>query len=154
MKIKKSYLGMIKAFPGGWDAMCGALGMSFDALQNRVYERRGQGVLVDTALQLQAFSGTTLFAEAVAASSGGTFVTLPTQMSDSNEMLAKKFRKVYVAIGTYADVFEKATADDLIDSLERAKLEAVADAMHRAVAELLSLTLAVYCPSEGKDGAE
>ena len=33
---------MIRAFPVGWDAMAGALGMSRDALENRIYERKGQ----------------------------------------------------------------------------------------------------------------
>ena len=124
MKIKKSYLGMIKAFPGGWDAIAAALGMSRNGLENRVYERKGQGVTVDTALQLQAFSGTTLFAEAVAASSGGAFVKLPEDICDDNEALAKKFRDIYVRLGVFASHFEEATADEVIDPRERACLDA------------------------------
>ena len=54
--MRKAYLSMIRAFPGGWDAMAGALGMSRDALENRIYERKGQSVLVETALQMQQFS--------------------------------------------------------------------------------------------------
>ncbi|WP_092713907.1 YmfL family putative regulatory protein [Janthinobacterium sp. OK676] len=154
MKIKKSYLGMIKAFPGGWDAIAAALGMSRNGLENRVYERKGQGVTVDTALQLQAFSGTTLFAEAVAASSGGAFVKLPEDMSDGNEVLAKKFRDIYVRLGIFASHFEEATADELIDPRERACLDADIDGLQRGLSELMALTIRVYCkPDGGQDGA-
>ncbi|OFJ49585.1 hypothetical protein BA896_012630 [Janthinobacterium lividum] len=153
MKIKKSYLAMIRAFPGGWDAICGALGMSRNGLENRVYERKGQGVTVDTALQLQAFSGTTLFAEAVAASSGGTFVKLPTDLVDSNELLGKKFREVSIQFGSYASRFDEAIAgDDEIDARERADLQAIGDSVHKAMSELLALTFRVYCAPDS-DGS-
>lgn len=153
MKIKKSYLGMIKAFPGGWDAICGALAMSRNSLENRVYERKGQGVTVDTALQLQAFSGTTLFAEAVAASSGGTFVKLPVDLVDGNELLSKKFREVSIQFGNYAACFEKSIeGDDEIDAVERADLQAIGDAVHKAMSELLALTFRVYCSPDIDQG--
>lgn len=154
MKIKKSYLGMIKAFPGGWDAIAADLGMSRNGLENRVYERKGQGVTVDTALQLQAFSGTTLFAEAVAASSGGAFVKLPEDICDGNEALAKKFRDIYVRLGVFASHFEEATADEVIDPRERACLDADIDGLQRGLSELMALTIRVYClPDAGQDGA-
>ena len=153
MKIKKSYLGMIKAFPGGWDAIAAAVGMSRNGLENRVYERKGQGVTVDTALLLQAFSGTTLFAEAVAASSGGAFVKLPEDISDGNEALAKKFRDIYVRLGIFASHFEEATADEVIDPRERACLDADIDGLQRGLSELMALTIRVYCkPDGGQDG--
>ena len=154
MKIKKSYLGMIKAFPGGWDAIAAALGMSRNGLENRVYERKGQGITADTALQLQAFSGTTLFAEAVAASSGGAFVKLPEDICDGNEALAKKFRDIYVRLGVFASHFEEATADEVIDPRERACLDADIDGLQRGLSELMALTIRVYClPDAGQDGA-
>lgn len=152
MKIKKSYLGMIKAFPGGWDAISAALGMSRNGLENRIYERKGQGVNVDTALQLQAFSGTTLFAEAVAASSGGAFVKLPEDMADGNEALAKKFREVYVRLGGFAARFEEVTADDVIDARERVDLDAEMDGVQKALAEMMALTYRVYCAPEVAQG--
>lgn len=153
-KIRKSYVGMIKSFPGGWDAIAAAMGMSRNALQNRVYELKGQGIAVDTALQLQAFSGTTLFAEAVAASSGGAFVKLPADLSDGNEVLAKKFRDIYVRLGTFVAHFEEATADEVIDARERAYLDADMDGLQRALAELMALTIRVYCEADdGQDGA-
>lgn len=153
MKIKKSYLGMIKAYPGGWDAISAALGMSSNSLENRIYERKGQGVSVHTALQLQAFSGTTLFAEAVAASSGGTFVKLPADLADGNELLGKKFREVSIQFGHYAARFDKAIeGDDEIDARERADLQAIGDSVHKAMSELLALTFRVYCAPDAAPG--
>lgn len=151
MNLRQSYLSMIKAFPGGWDAMAGALGMSRDALENRVYERKGQGVTVETALQVQAFSQTTHFAEAVATASGGTFLKLPDDLSEGNELLMSKFQKLYARLGEFSKDFSAATADDLIDSREQAILEHDAAELHKTVAELLALTLRIYTPQGGRE---
>ncbi|MET3134987.1 hypothetical protein AAKU55_005290 [Oxalobacteraceae bacterium GrIS 1.11] len=150
MEIRKAYLEMIKKFPGGWDAICGALAMTRDALENRIYERKGQGVLVDTAMQVQKFSGTTYFAEAVAAASGGTFVKLPDDISADNELLNKKFHDLYAELGLFSSHFSDATADDVIDKREKADLTAIADEMHKTLSELLALTFRIYCRDEGK----
>jgi hypothetical protein len=145
VEIRKSYLAMIKAFPGGWDAITGALGMSRDALENRIYERKGQGVQVELALQLQKFAGTTHFAEAVAVQSGGSFVKLPDDLDQCNELISKKFREVNIRLGEFSAEFDEAIKDDEIDAGERRKLEAIAAGMQRAVAELLALSFRVYC---------
>ena len=153
-KIKKAYVSMIKAFPGGWDAIAAAMGTSRNRLENRVYEAKRMTMPVDMALALQKLTGTTLFAEAVAASSGGAFVKLPADLSDGNEVLAKKFRDIYVRLGTFAAHFEEATADEVIDARERACLDADMDGLHRALSELMALTIRVYCEADGgQDGA-
>lgn len=77
MGIRQAYLAMIKAFPGGWDAMAAAVGLSRMGLENRIYERKGQAIMVETAMAMQAASGTSLFAETVAQDSGGVFITIP-----------------------------------------------------------------------------
>ena len=141
--IKKSYLAMIKAFPGGWDAIAGALGMSRDAIENRVYERKGQGVLVDTAMQIQTFSGTTHFAEAVAAVSGGTFVKLPNVEFENGDIM-RKFNELHAELGRFSSDFNQATSDDVIDRREEAVLRADADRIHKALSELFALTMRVY----------
>lgn len=154
MKIRKSYLAMIKAQSGGMDAMSAKLMMSRHALENRLYETKGQWVSVDLAMKLQEFSGTTLFAEAIAAKSGGTFVKLPADLVDGNELLAKKFRDVSVQFGKYAEQFEESIrGDDEIDAKERAELQAIGNAVHRSMAELMSLTFRVYCRPDVDGGA-
>lgn len=143
---------MIKEFPGGWDAMAGALGMSRDALENRIYERKGQGVLVETALQMQKFSGTTHFAEAVAALSGGTFVKLP-EIEVENEDLLKKFNQLYAELGKFSSDFNLATADEQIDRREAALLRDDADKLHKVLSELVALTMRVYGTPARAEGA-
>lgn len=149
MDIKKSYLAMIKAFPGGWDAMTGALGMTRNALENRIYEKKGQGVEVELALTMQSFAGTTHFAEAVAIQSGGVFLKLPADLDHRNVDLGKKWRELNVRIGELAITFDKAIeGDEEIDAKERRELEAVAADMHRTIAEWLALSFRVYCKQD------
>lgn len=144
MTLKQSYLAMIRAFPGGWDAIVGALGMTRDALENRIYERKGQGVHVDLAMQMQAFAQTTHFAQAVATASGGTFVMLPDDMSDANECLMEKTQSLYIELGDYFKAIREATADGVIDKGERITLEAAAAKVHKMMGELHALTLRLY----------
>lgn len=151
MEIRKAYLSMIRAFPGGWDAMAGALGMSRDALENRIYERKGQSVLVETALQMQQFSSTTHFAEAVAQLSGGLFMKLPEQSSEDREELLAKFNELYAELGDLSIKFKVSVEDGEIDKRERADLTDVGQHIHRTVEELLTLTFQIYCrPTSGK----
>lgn len=146
MDIKKSYLAMIKAFPGGWDAMTGALGMTRNALENRIYEKKGQGVEVELALTMQSFAATTHFAEAVAIQSGGVFLKLPADLDHRNVDLGKKWRELNVRLGELAVTFDRAIeGDEEIDAKERRELEAVAADMHRTIAEWLALSFRVYC---------
>lgn len=151
MNLRQAYLAMIKNFPGGWDAMCGALGMSRDALQNRIYENRGQSVLVDTALQMQSFAGTTHFAEAVASISGGVFVNIPQCSVVDNDELLLRFNALHAKIGLLSQKFSEYTDDNNIDKRERADLAAIGDDIHRATQELLAVTFNIYCrkPSVG-----
>ena len=154
MDTRESYLAMIKAMSGGWGAMCGALAMTRDALENRIYERKGQGLLVETALHMQSFSGTTLFAEAIATASGGAFVKLPADMDFANEELGKKWRTLYVELGTLARHFDEATVDEVIDKREQALLDADAARAHKVLAELMALTRRVYGPNTGSNESE
>lgn len=149
MDIRHSYLGMIKAMSGGWGAMCGALAMTRDALENRIYERKGQGLLVETALAMQSMSGTTLFAEAVATASAGVFVRLPENLEFANEALDKKWRSLYIELGTMSHHFDEVTADDVVDAREQAVLEADAARLQRILAELVALTKRVYGRNQG-----
>lgn len=126
--------------------------MSRNALENRIYETKRQTMSVDTALLMQKMTGSTLFAEAVAASSGGAFVKLPADLVDGNEALAKKFREVYVRLGGFAARFEEATADDVIDAGERADLDADMNGVQKALAEMMALTYRVYCAPEVAQG--
>ena len=142
---------MIKEFPGGWDAMAGALGMTRDALENRIYERKGQSVLTETALQMQQFSSSTHFAEAVAQVSGGVFMKLPEHGDHDRDELLAKFNELYAELGDLSIKFKVSIEDGEIDKRERADLSDVGQHIHRTVEELLTLTFQIYCrPSASK----
>lgn len=150
MNLRQAYLGMIKAFPGGWDSIAAALGMTRDALENRVYERRNQTVSVDLAQQMQKFSGTTLFAEAIAAESGGVFTRLVDVAAITDENLHEKFQELYKNLGILSSQYIEFTSDNDINKAERAKLEATADQIHKTIQELMGLMFHVFCKHDGE----
>lgn len=151
--IRKSYLKMVGEFPGGMVAMAAALGMTKDALRNRIYECKGQQITVDTAMQMQAFTGTTHFAEAVAAESGGMFMALPEPDESDRGELFEKFAELYAELGELSGQMRAAVADGEIDRRERMDIVATGQEVHRILQELLRLTFAVYCrPEPSKSG--
>ena len=145
MAARKCYLEMIRAYPGGWEAMAAALGMSKDALENRIYERKGQSVTVHIAEQMQAFSGTTRFAECVSQEVGGVFLKLPPPSDIGNDELLAEFNLLYAEVGDLSRKFSLYVADNEITITERADLDDVAQQIHRTVEKLLALTYRVYC---------
>lgn len=120
--------------------------MSRDALENRIYERKGQRLHVETALQMQKFSGKTFFAEAIATASGGTFVALPQIEVIENDSIQSKFNETYAELGLLFNTFVAASEDGMIDDKERAQLMALGEDMHRKTEQLLGLMFKVYCP--------
>lgn len=138
MDIKKSYLKMIRAFPGGWDAMAAALGFSRDALENRIYERKGQSILVETALQMQEFSGTTHFAEAVCFNSGGLFMAIPKFDGIADMELLDAYTAMVVDEGRFAADFREALSDRKISRHEYEKLREDLHDQQRHEMELLA----------------
>ncbi|MDY7537662.1 YmfL family putative regulatory protein [Undibacterium sp. RTI2.1] len=145
MNLRQAYLRMIKAFPGGWDAMCGALGMSRDSLENRIYERKGQDVGVQTAMLMQSFTETTFFADAVCALSGGTFSKLPSVEHISNEEIGVKFHELYEELGMLSQEYREDTKNGSINPREKERFNALVDKIHKTMDELRALTFRVYC---------
>ncbi|OHX15348.1 hypothetical protein BI343_03110 [Chromobacterium amazonense] len=138
---------MCKAMAGGWSAMAAALGFSKDGLENRVYERKGQAVSVHEAMQMQAFSGTTLFAEAVAAEAGGVFIPLPDVAAVDDEEIQRVYMELVDEVGRLAREWSEATRDGEVDKRERQRLEAIRDAICTKVTQMNHLTFQVFCRS-------
>lgn len=149
--MRRTYQKMIRAYPGGWDAMAVAMGMSVAGLENRVYERKNQQITVHDAMQMQAFSQSTYFAEAVAFLSGGTFVRLPDIGQIGNDELLTKFQELQVHLGELSGTFIVATADGVVDRKEKTELDAIAADVHKTLSELMAITYRVYCPKKGKE---
>lgn len=150
--MRHVYLQMIKAVDGGWNVMAAALGLTRDGLENRIYERKGQTVSADLALQMQKVSKTTLYSEAVAKEGGGVFLLLPETGEQGNEELLSKFMELNAELGEMATQFKDAVRDNEIDSAERRELEVDAQKIHRSVQELLSLAFSIYCRHNQEGG--
>jgi len=125
--------------------MAAAMGLSKDGLENRVYERKGQSVDVHEALQMQDFSRTTLFAEAVAAESGGVFIPLPAVDGVDVEEIHTVYMELVDEVGKLAREWREATRDGEVDQKERQRLEEVRAAICTKVTQMNHLTFQVFC---------
>lgn len=148
MNIRQAYQGMINSFPGTWDAMAAALGLTRDALSNRVYERRNQSLTVEQSLQMQEFSNTTLFAETVATLSGGVFIKLVEPGAIAQEDLHAKFQELWSKLGELSRAYTAYTDDNFIDAREKADLQRISDEIQRTMQELMALMFQIYCSHE------
>jgi hypothetical protein len=143
MELLPAYQEMIKVH--GWVGTSATLGMTRSALEARVYEVKGSGMRVETALLIQAHSGTTHFAEAVAKATGGVYIDLPSGEGVNGVSLEEKFHELYDELGTLSRTYSAATKDGEIDPVERVQLEAISDQMHKTMKELMGLMFHVYC---------
>lgn len=143
MELLTAYQEMIKVH--GWIGTAAMLGMSRSALEARVYEVKGSGMRVETALLIQACAGTKHFAQAVAAASGGVFVELPEAECIHGQDLEAKSHELVSELGNLLKTYSEAKKDGEIDKRERAELEDIAQQMHKALQELMSLMFHVYC---------
>lgn len=146
--IRIAYQQMCRAMPGGWATMAASLGMSIDALENRVYERRGQEITVHQARQMQANSGTTLFAEAIAADAGGVFVPIPTGQDHGAEEIMAVYMQLVDEVGRLSREWTESTADGVLDGREIARLEQLRLNICSQVTRMLQLSLQVFTPQQ------
>ena len=151
MELREAKLKMIAAVRGGWEVAAPYLGMSVNALRNRIYGVKDQKLSDEDSLALQMLSDTKHYAEAIAAASGGIFVQLPDGADCENQDLMKKFNELYAELGDLSRDFNAAISnDDVIDAREQKLLEEDARKMHQTLSELLGLIFRVYGqPSAG-----
>lgn len=143
MDLLSAYQEMIKVH--GWNGTAGTLGMTKSALEARVYEVKGSGMRVDTALLIQAYAGTKHFAQAVAHASGGVYIDLPEADCAHGDDLEAKFHELVSVLGQLSRTSYEAKKDGEIDARERAMLEDIAQQMHKTLQELMGLMFQVYC---------
>jgi hypothetical protein len=139
---------MIRAYRGGWDAMAAALGFSRNALENRIYEKNGQGILSDTAMQMQSLSETTYYAEAIASLSGGTFVKLPALDHIGNEEISDKFHELIEEFGEISTEWRGMTKDGKLTDEELDTLNTLTNRMHVTLDTIRALTIKVFRENE------
>ena len=139
----KSYQEMITTH--GWNGTAATLGMKRPSLEARVYELNGHGMRVELAMMIQRYSGTTLFAQAVAAATGGVYIDLPEAGPLDGDDLHAKFHELYAEIGELSKTYSAAIVDGEIDKRERAALERIEGDMHKTMKELMGTMFRVYC---------
>lgn len=145
MDLRKAVVRMVNAVNGGWTVAAAHLGMTENALRNRVYETKGQTLSTNDKLTLQELSGTTLFVEALAAASGGTFVLLPEIGKIENESVQLMFNDMYSKLGEHFRLFMMAIEDGVIDTAERNDIQSHGAELHRKVEQLQALMFSMYC---------
>ncbi len=149
MNNRQALLDLIRKYPGGWDAMAAAVGMSRDALENRIYERKGQQISLHVATQMESFSDCDALVSAHAAARGGVFMKLPAPGDMGNEEISDLFHRIWQDMGElsneYIELSQKgeATADD------QRKLNRVIQEMHVLCERLKSQMMRVYVHDDG-----
>lgn len=122
--INQAIRAMAQSPNGGYAVTAAMLGMTQAALENRLYEVKGQKISISEAMLMQRMTERTDFAEAVAAESGGVFVCLP-ELS-ANELCGKditeSFLAAYAELGGYTQQWQNITADGSVCSTESAAL--------------------------------
>ena len=150
--MRSVYIRMCRAFPGGTEAMAAAMGLTIDALKNRIYERKGQRVSVEEAMLMQEFSGTKFFADSVTRQSGGVFLeVIPPSVSERAELLTE-FCRLTQELGELSKDYELSVRDGQIDPDEKAKLKQQAYRIHKQLEKILAISFAIY-GVEDKDEA-
>lgn len=145
MDIRSAVVKMVGQVPGSWTVVAAHLGMTENALRNRVYETKNQSLSTTDKLALQELSGTTLFVEALATASGGTFVKLPEIGDIKNDSVQATFNEMYAGLGEHFKLFMKAIEDDEIDTTERKELLEHGAELHRKIEQMQALMFSVYC---------
>ncbi|WP_152901129.1 YmfL family putative regulatory protein [Neisseria elongata] len=143
---------MAKSVSGGHAAVAAVLGYTKPALENRLYEVKGQRIGIDEAMLIQRISGRTDFAEAVASESGGVFVALPEEANCAalaEEEISMRFLNVMEHGGEMVRKWRESTADGEVTEAELSALLAV---FRRCVAEqaaVIELTRRYFCREDG-----
>nr|WP_314269845.1 YmfL family putative regulatory protein [uncultured Kingella sp.] len=122
--INQSLRQMAKSPNGGHATTAAMLGMTAAALENRLYEIKGQQISIEQAMLLQRMTERTDFAQAVAQESGGVFVRLPEidAAAMQGEDITACFLNAVEKLGVLSAQWRAATDDGRVNSRESGEL--------------------------------
>lgn len=122
--INQALRQMAKSPNGGHATTAVMMGLTESALENRLYEIKGQQISIEQAMLMQRMTERTDFAEAVAQESGGVFVLLPELDTAAllGEDITDCFLTVFSDLGEMVDEWKRITADGRVCNEESARL--------------------------------
>ena len=143
--VKKS----ITDLPGGYAEASDWIGVTENALFNRLRHVGDQVFPMGWANVLQKAGGTHHVAHAVARASGGVFVPMPADISDiDNADINQRLLEALEQISAYSKQVRAAIEDGVIEHHEK---EAIDDELYRVISKLqehTTLVYRIYCESE------
>lgn len=139
-QINQALREMAKSPNGGHATMATMLGLTPAALENRLYEIKGQQISIDQAMLMQRMTERTDFAEAVARESGGVFVPLPPVDAAAVQGLdiEEGFLDVFVQTGKLLEKWREVTQDGQLHSWESVLLWRQ---LHRLLTQLTGIAV-------------
>ena len=137
---------MAKSPNGGYATSAAMLGLSLAALENRLYEVKGQQISIEQAMLLQKMTERCDFAEAVAMQSGGVFVSLPEldAAALAGEDILVCFARAVERLGDLSQQWRAVTDDGRVSREENAAIFRAAYASVREVLGIAVLTERVF----------
>lgn len=145
--IKKT----ISALPGGYAEAAEWLGVTENAIFNRLRAEGDQIFPLGWALVLQQASGTKYIADAVSRASNSVNVPLVDIESLDNADINERLMESIEWIGRHSARVRAATADGVIDAEERRELDETSYQVMQKWQEHVSLLYRVFCAPEKVD---
>ncbi|WP_455424934.1 YmfL family putative regulatory protein [Dryocola sp. LX212] len=117
--LKEVVKAMCKAYPGGREAMAGALGMTMTQFHNNLYEKNGCRFFEVVELEaMEDISGTSDLADYFAKRRGALLVEVPNLEELDRVDLFSKAMRTAAARGQVDQIIEKALEDGVIEQHE------------------------------------
>lgn len=144
----------ITELPGGYSEAAEWLGVTENALFNRLRTDGDQIFPLGWAMVLQRAGGSNHIANAIARHSNGVFVPLAEVEEIENGDINQRLMESVEWIGRHSQYIRKATADGVIDAQERAQIEENSYQVMAKWQEHLTLLFRVFCAPEKGDARE
>jgi hypothetical protein len=148
--IKKT----ITDLDGGYAEAAEWLGVTENALFNRLRADGDQIFPLGWAMVLQRAGGSNHIANAIARHSNGVFVPLADIEDVDNADINQRLMESIEWIGKHSQYLRKATADGVIDQAEREQIEENSYQVMAKWQEHLTLLFRVFCQPEKSDARE
>ena len=122
--LKEVVKAMCKAYPGGREAMAGAIGMSVTEFNNNLYEKNGCRFFEVNELEaMEDISNTSLLADYFAKRRGALLVDVP-QLEDLDRVdLFTRAMRTAAARGQVDQIIQEALEDGVIEKHEAEEIE-------------------------------